>query len=565
MIDLKFEKCGYETKITFKYDKDLVDAIKSLPERRYVPHERAWYVPNYMLSNLSEILPDEIVPEIIDDCVVDVTIRPTGFSVNPEPKIRDSRFQRMMYIQNPRNAFGIVQLLEDIGVEVNLQGYNPNTGLDPFYRCPELYEFQEEAVKFLMEVKSGLIALDPGLGKTITALEYVNRSAFRSCMVVAPGNVCEQWNNVLKEHFEYDEGVVITGQIKKKERMELYQKPFTIVSYDILRRDNVYPHVDCLILDEVQKVKNWNTQRAKSVSRIVAQNVVGLTGTPIENKLEELYFILDQIIPAYFGSFGQFQEKFIVRDYWGKVEGYKNEEEVYQSLQDVMFRKLKEEVDAQLPRRIEVERMIEITSEEKKIYQSIMDKGHEIGVVAELKVATSNPALKGELKGLSSKEELLKDLLTDELRGKKIVVFTQYKKNMARFKMLMKGTKIPYTCIFGGMGAKLDEAKEKFLEMKGGVLFMTDVGMAGLDKLQVANVLINFDLPWNPAHIDQRESRIDRLGSKHESVLLINLVQKGMYDEHILKVLKEKGDLIDAVVDGKSYESEIANRIFGGK
>lgn len=455
----------------------------------------------------------------------------------------------MCYFKRGRDAFWVKKILEANGMNVEVEGYEPNTGLEPFERYPTLYPFQKEGVEFLKVQQAGILGFDMGLGKTPTALEFGRQMGYESIMVVAPSALCSQWNSELKKHFGYEDAVVITGKITKSKRMDLYDSPFIIASYDILKYDKIFPHVEYLILDEAQKIKNWKTQRARAISLIVSPHTVGLTGTPVENRIDDLYYITDQIIPAFFGSFSQFQENYIIRDHWGGIIGYNNLEEVYSMMQSIMFRKLKHEVEVELPESILVQRTVSWRRDEKDIYQRIKDQGKSIGTLAELKACASNPAVKGNVGKWSSKETTLYELLEDELQGRKVIVFTQYKKNIPRMIRMGDELGIKHLHLMGGMTKQMDDIREKFDSFDTGVLFMTDIGMYGLN-LQSADVVVNFDLPWNPAHLKQRYGRIDRIGSEHKSILFVNLVSEDTIDDHILKLLDHKDFLFGATIDG---------------
>ena len=402
---------------------------------------------------------------------------------------------------------------------------------------------------------------------SIVSLEFARQIEAKSVMVVAPGALINQWNNELKKHFGYHGAVVISGKIQKKKRLEMYKHPFVIVSYDTLKNDILWHKTDALrnefvrdnlqydvlVLDEVQKVKNWKTQRAEAVSKIIAKYTIGLTGTPIENKIEELYFISDQIVPAYFGSFKGFQGRYITRDMYGQVIGYQNLEEIYHNLEaGLMFRRLKDEVELDLPDIVNMTRTISFNKHEKALYKEIKNKGKGIGTLAELKVVASNASIKGQVGQLSSKERELFEMLGDELYGRKVIVFTSYKKNVKRLCDISPLQGINFYGIHGGMGDELQIVVEQFNnanDERGSVLYMTDVGMYGLN-LQSADVLINFDLPWNPAYLKQRQSRIHRIGSEHKSVLMIDMVSENTIDEHIQEILNDKELLLKQTIDG---------------
>lgn len=554
---LELNKGKTETRIKFvPFDYHSLAKVKSLPERRYEPNEKAWYIPNWELGELQKLFPKEEVPEADKyERVVEMKIKKSHFTIQPyQLPVRDKRLDRMLYLKRARDVFTIQKILEDKNFECTIEGYKPRKGFKGFEKLPTLYDFQREAVDDLKEKGSGLLSLDMGLGKTPTSLVYAHEMGFESIIILAPSALLNQWNKELKKLFGYHDAVVISGKVQKQKRLELYKNPVVIASYDIIKNDiqEIYEngeklHFDCLIMDEVQKVKNWKTKRAEAINNVVAEFVVGLTGTPVENKLEELYSIVDQIVPAYFGGFRAFADRYLRRDTWGSVIGYKNIEEVYAELSGVMFRRLKSEVNLQLPTRVEIERCVEMNSIEKKIYKEIGKRGNDLGTLAELKVCASNPCMKG-YNDISSKEKALKELLEDELSNRKVVIFTQYKKNVKRLVRITEEIGFESFYLYGGMGDKLQETVDAFDESENSILIMTDVGQYGLN-LQTADVLINFDLPWNPSYLKQRAGRIERIGSEHESILIVNMISSNTIDEYIVQLLGMKQRLSDITID----------------
>jgi SNF2 family DNA or RNA helicase len=557
---LRTKTIGNQVKIEFDGDdfSDCLNAVRDLPVRRFDNYEKAWFVPvegmKLFFTKLGRVCPPEYDIEVSNE--VEIVIKNDKFEIKPELNIRDSRLGRMLYLKRPKDAFHVAEILKDRGFEVSLKGFSPKVGLK-IPKGPTLYPFQEEAVTRLESQERGLVAYDMGLGKTVISLEYARRGEFQSLMVLAPGALLTQWKSEASKLFGCDQAVVINGQIEKKKRLPLYNSPFIIASYDIIKNDlkdlwkmGIKLHFDLIILDEAQKVKNWDTQRAEAVSLIVAPVVLGLSGTPVENKIEELYFIMDQIIPAYFGGFGRFKERYILTDSWGSITGYKNLEEVYDSLSEVMLRKKAEEVGEQLPKIVTMERRCNLTPNEKAFFNKIADRDKGLGTLQELKVFSSNSSIySGEvLGGLSSKEKMFQELINDELEGRQVIVFTQFKKNVKRLESLVNEDRKVFT-LTGGMKVDMKEFAEEFAKTPRAVLIMTEVGVYGLN-LQSASAVVNFDLPWNPSNLKQRIGRVRRLKSAHDSVLEINLISNDSLDDYILSLLQDKIDLFDATVEG---------------
>lgn len=537
---------------------EVLGAVRGLPRKKYHPDTKTWVMPRSVFPQLCNILHlrvPEGFEQVEPDNRVVIELGKDFFTLSPELDIRESRLGRMLYFRRNRDAFHVAEILEEKGYEVSIKGFYPHKGLK-MEKNVQLYPFQEEAVEeFLLPKKRGLIGFDMGLGKTVLALEFARRAGMRSIMVLAPGALLGQWKSELEKHFGYHGAVTISGKVQKRKRLQMYANPFVIASYDILKFDledlakkGIYLHYDLLILDEVQKVKNWDTQRAAAVSKVVAPYVLGLSGTPVENKLEELYFVADQIVPAYFGGYTKFKQKYMIQDNWGSVIGYRGLEEVYESLQGLMIRKKAEEVGEQLPEVVELEYRCDLTSEEKQLFNSIAEKDKGLGTLQELKACSSNPLYyAGEFAGESSKEKLFEEIINEELADRQVIVFTQFKRNLLKLEKLVRDR--PVFVLSGDSRVDMADFAEEFRNTPKAVLLMTEVGVHGLN-LQTASAVVNYDLPWNPSNLKQRIGRVRRLKSEHDTILAINLISNNTLDDYILKLLSSKVDLFNATVEG---------------
>lgn len=180
-----------------------------------------------------------------------------------------------------------------------------------------LYPFQRRAVEFILQSDGRACLFDEmGLGKTITAatslLELVRRRKAARALVVAPNAVVEQWRGELAEKFNL-QPTIVSSRRTLKERMTLYDNPLVVLNYELLRTDLemiLQKNFDTLILDEVTRVKNWDTQTSEAAKKLIVRNIIALTGTPLENHLGELYNIVSIVKP---GFFGRYNEDFLAR------------------------------------------------------------------------------------------------------------------------------------------------------------------------------------------------------------------------------------------------------------
>lgn len=492
---------------------------------------------------------------------IKLTIKPTKFFISRHIHTNNSSIKNILGYRKPKDVFKLKYLLEKEGYKVEVEGFNNIKNVADIWLSNDtkLRSYQTECVEFFKEHNyQGIMALDMGLGKTITALKCFEESDAKSLIIVAPANLMEQWRDTIITHFNYNMPTVISSKTKPADRIEfLKNNPIVITSFDLLKNINFNIHRDFLIIDEIQKVKNWNTQRAKSISKIVSRYKIGLTGTPIENRLAELYNIADQVSPAFYGKYKDFENQYIIKGPFKNIIGYRNLEKIFEKSQDLIFRKLKEDVDAELPEITQIEQVCHLDKKERKKYNEMykefksIEKTQQVGKLQELKSFCSNSALKMKNNKFTSKEKALVDLLNDELSERKVIVFTQYAKNMDRFYKLAEHNKIPSLFLSGKNSKETEKIKTQFINYPGRVvLFMTDVVKYGADGLQESDALINFDLPYSPSDLKQRIGRVNRIGSKHKNNLIINLITDTDLDGHIIDIINSKELLASTTIDG---------------
>lgn len=214
------------------------------------------------------------------------------------------------------------QAFENEGVRVLLRNFPETEVRLAVIRLPRkinvtLYPFQRKAVDFILRNNGRACLFDEmGLGKTITAttalLELIRRKKAARAIIVTPNAVVEQWHGELVEKFNL-EPTSVSSRRTLSERMELYNDPLIVMNYELLRTDLeliLQKNFDTLILDEVTRVKNWDTQTSEAAKKLIVRNVIALTGTPLENHLGELYNIVNIVQP---GFFGRYNEDFLAR------------------------------------------------------------------------------------------------------------------------------------------------------------------------------------------------------------------------------------------------------------
>ena len=444
----------------------------------------------------------------------------------------------------------------------------------------KLYPYQKEGIRFAIKAGKAIIADEMGLGKTVQAIccaeIYLREKMAESVLIVCPNSLKYQWKGEIERWTKGREALIIEGYASR--RLELYKAsaPYKIVSYQSLANDIKSLNriaTDLLIMDEVQRLKNWHTQLAQAVRRIDSHYSVLLSGTPLENKLDELVSIVQLADPYCLAPLYRFRYDHIVTDASGKAIGYKNLGDIRDKLKDTLIRRTKQSVQLQLPKRTDQFLLVPMTPEQTSRHE-------------ELRGAVARLASKWQRTGSLSEEErrrlllmlgqmrMLADstfvidqnqesrhdvkvsevmnILCDALEGSeaKIVVFSEWER-MARLvatELDVRG--ILYEFLHGDVPAKKrDELINRFQNDADCRIFLsTDTGSTGLN-LQVASILINLDLPWNPAVLEQRVGRIYRIGQEMP-VQVLSLVSKGSIEESMIERLRFKRSLFEGALDG---------------
>lgn len=303
--------------------------------------------------------------------------------------------------------------------------------------------------------------------------------------------------------------------------------------------------------DECHGLKNTTSKRTKNIKKIKSMFRLGLTGTPIDGRLEELFSIMDWIVPGLLGSKTRFLQDHAVFDFWGNIKSYKDIKKVTEKIRPFFLRRLKENVLKDLPEKIYKNVYISLSEDERKIYTKIQKMEHDIVIEAEPMVAAIRckqfcdfPLLAGidECKK-HSKLDTLKDTLQEVVKENfnKVIIFSQYSKMCEiLIEEVLKPMKLKYLYIWGET-SKQDrgEMQKIFNEDKSiDVIIGTEAMSTGLN-FQAASYVINYDDNWSPAIMEQREGRALRIGQK-SNVTVINFICVDTIEERIRTALYNK-------------------------
>ena len=442
-------------------------------------------------------------------------------------------------------------------------------------RC-ELYDYQLRGAIFLACRGRAILGDDMGLGKTIqtlAAVEWLSRErGIGRVLVVAPSSVKYQWDSEIRK-FTGRAVQVIDGT--PEERAKQYAEPtfYRLVNYEQVVRDrdaiNAWK-ADVVIIDEAQRIKNWASKTSKEVKKLQSRYAMVLTGTPLENKLEELHSIVQFIDERRFGPAFQFLQDHRVMDEKGNLVGYRNLDAIREKLTPIFLRRTRGEVLTQLPERTDSTRFVELSDEQRgpyeeqkaalaklvqKNFQTDLDRKRILACLANMRMLCDSTFLFDKTTRVSPKldefAELVPELLGD---SHKVVVFSQWETMILEAAKVLDRQGIEYAVLHGGLSGKERKAAlEEFASDPDCAVFLsTDAGGTGLN-LQTADTVLNLELPWNPAVLEQRIARVHRMGQSRP-VRVVNFVTRGTIEEKVLKTLEQKQALFDGLFEGEEDE-----------
>jgi SNF2 family DNA or RNA helicase len=451
----------------------------------------------------------------------------------------------------------------------------------------KLKDFQKEGAEFFIKNKHALLAFEMGLGKTHIAMASIEEEKIFPALILCPNYIKWKWADEI-ETWTNHSPVIIDGSPKKRYNLySLLQENtpyYVILNYELLRQDiDIIKQLffKVIVADEVTAIKTYNSKTKRAIKKLMfPEYKLGLTGTPVSNRPDEIYSIMDWIEPKLYGNWYHFDKHFIRRGHFNQVESYINLSELATISSTRMLSKKQDEVSEQLPKVVVENIRIPATPKQWSAYRhiasslktfldymvsDILENGDEEDLVkalirqrfSALRQVSVCPKI---LEDSQSKyvEELA--LNFDDLGGKipaavklieeasgKIVVFSFFRGVVDILDEILTERGIPHLVIKGGQGAKdIYEVVKKFQTGNFKVLLTTEAGDKGID-LQCANHLINMDIPFSWEKYDQRIGRIKRIGSVHNTVFIYNLMTRNSFEERMLNNVTNKGLLADAI------------------
>lgn len=452
---------------------------------------------------------------------------------------------------------------------------------EPASLSRQMRKYQKDGYKWLRTLEAwqfgGILADDMGLGKTLQVIAVIlaakEEGKEGTALVVTPASLVYNWDAEFEKFAPQLKVCLVTGnQEERQKKIEAYKEADVLVtSYDLLKRDIALydgKKFSYEIIDEAQYIKNHTTAAAKAVKIIESRIRYALTGTPIENRLSELWSIFDYLMPGFLYEYETFKREIetpIVKN---------NDEKALKRLQKMtgpfILRRLKEDVLKDLPEKLEEYRYVRLGSSQQKLYdgqvvhmkEQIARQNPEdfnknkLQILAELtrlRQICCDPSLCFEnYKGETAKLEACLELIRSAMDGgHRILVFSQFTSMLEILREKLSGLKIPFFTITGST------SKEKRLELvrsfnEGTVpvfLISLKAGGVGLN-LTGADVVIHYDPWWNLAAQNQATDRAHRIGQT-KKVTVYKLIAKQTIEEKIQKLQESKKNLADQVINGE--------------
>jgi superfamily II DNA or RNA helicase len=442
----------------------------------------------------------------------------------------------------------------------------------------ELYPYQREGVRFALYKKGALIGDEMGLGKTLQAIALAVLKkqvfGFSKVLVVTMSSLKEQWKREI-ERFSGEKAMVVGGsRLVRRQAYQDQDAMFKITNYEAVLRDgnsigSFSP--DLVILDEAQRIKNFNTKTADAIKGLPRKHSIVLTGTPLENRLEDVYSIVQFLDPNLLAPLWQFAaDHFLLsRKSKGKILGYRNLEKLHEKLRSIVIRRRKEEVLKDLPEQLVNNYYLDLSEQQAKLHagfkQSLfpllnkkfltpMDIRRIQEILLCMRRVCDSTFLIDRNTHISPKLTEL-DSILDELviqNKRKVVIFSEWTTMTYLIGRHLSLAKIPFVELTGRVPVpKRQLLIDEFTKNPDCRVFLsTDAGGTGLN-LQAADCVINFELPWNPARLNQRIGRVHRIGQKSKCVNVVNLICKQSVEENILAGIQLKTEVFKGVFDGE--------------
>ena len=526
-------------------------------------------------------------------------IRSLGFVEYPAQNIYAMMraFNSFDVYRNDENKFtvktyraGLINELKNLGVELVLSDkfkefweqmstFSTHDGLQlPEHATAEFREYQLKGYGWLWFMYkyglNGILADDMGLGKTLQALTVLQKAKEvdgpQPTLVIAPTTVVFNWESEIQKFAPELSCLKLSGADRKALFKEIPNYDVVITSYALIRRDIKHfkdINFRYIILDESQNIKNAMSQTAQAVKQLQATHKLALSGTPIENKLEELWSVFDFLMPGFLLTMAEFNSRYVnpIMERQDKTVEKRLKLQIY----PFILRRMKRDVAKDLPDKVENIAYCELTDEQKDFYLQVLDSTKEelfksieqngleksrlsiFSALLRLRQICCHPRLydKENVKHImsSGKFEKLKVMLEEIIsEGHRVLLFSQFVNMLDIVKGWLEREGIEYEYLTGK--TKDRQAAVEHFNNSNIPIFLISLKAGGTGlNLTGADYVIHYDPWWNPAVEDQATDRAYRIGQT-KKVFVYRLITKNTVEEKIQKLKTIKRNLVDSVI-----------------
>ena len=512
--------------ITFTYKPELVQLVKSLSGREYDPKSRNWFIP--IAGSLSAVK----------------RLANNGFFISQD----------------------VIQAVKEdkrLADEAEALVVMPDTEFDT--QLP-LYPYQKIGASFLYKLGSGLLGDEPGMGKTLMSLAVAEKAKAEKVLIFTPSAVKWQFAEEIKRFIPGSSVVVVNGSVDKRRELWTSKARFYIANYELLLRDMDHINTrdwDLLIADEATKISNYFAKQSRAIKKLRAKRRIAMTGTPISNKANDLYNIIDFISPGAMGNYFGFISRYCLKNQWGSVFAYQNMDELRTKLKRYMIRRTRAEVLPELPEKIETDIPFDLSEEETALYNKIrkeilfdikkedinklenpMTIQYTLTKLLRLQQLTNSMELLGD-STKSTKIEVLKELLDERTETDKCLIYTKFSQFADILERELKDYKpLKITGDVKDRQPIIDTFNNK---EDNRVMIITDAASYGLNFQFKCSTVICMDLPFSLAKLEQVVGRVYRIGQKN-TVWFYSLLGRKTVDYHLKKILEGKKKVSDQVL-----------------
>ncbi len=498
---------------------------------------------------------------------------------------------RAMYLDTQLKEGGLITAAKDRNFRALIR--NMKTVDDNDFEIPKeqekiLREYQKQGFLWIKTLKQngfgGILADDMGLGKTLQIITFLwseyseaQEGENKRCLIITPASLVFNWASEIEQFAPGLPVRMIVGTAQEREKLikNASERDVLITSYDLLRRDVLYYEemsFYCQVIDEAQYIKNQGTQAAKAVKSVKADFKMALTGTPVENRLSELWSIFDYLMPGFLYSYEQFRRE--IEQPAVLYEDKRAKERLQKMIRPFVLRRLKKDVLKDLPDKIEKNMFARLEGEQETLYEAHVKRVQEmLGRQTEEEFRTSKFQLLAEItrlrqicchpgllyedyRGNSEKLDMCMELIQNAAgAGHKILLFSQFTTMLELLIKRLEEENISYYTLTGETSKEKRSDLVKAFNQDDTSVFCISLKAGGTGlNLTAADIVIHYDPWWNVAVQNQATDRAHRIGQKNV-VSVYKLFVKGTIEEKIKKLQDRKRELADEILAGEGIDS----------